>query len=186
MQPDTMLSRQDQIVQTHAELILAVVAATQNHEARQQLETPLRVSEENGWVELVARIRRIIDGERDESLLLGLDEEDHTIVEAVLRGIRDPESLPVPSAKGDASMAAPGLAQMIHAAAHGNTQALQLISGMAAQMNQAGGSMARIGAVIRPLINGERDPDRLAEGLDSQAEKLLLSILDELARLDLH
>ncbi|MGB1110635.1 MAG: hypothetical protein ACPG4N_09780 [Gammaproteobacteria bacterium] len=181
-----MLSKKEQIAQTHAELILAVVAATQNPEARQQLEQPLRVSEDNGWVELVRRIRRVLEGERDASLLLGLDEEDHAIVESILEGIQDPSRLPKPGEKGDAGMAAPGLAQMIHAAAHGNTQALQLVANMAEQMTQAGGSMAQIGGIIRKLINGERDADKLAAGMNAQAESLLLSILQELAKLEAH
>ena len=44
----------------------------------------------------------------------------------------------------------------------------------------------RVAAVIRPLINGERDPRRLAKGMDGKTEQLLLSILGELGRLEHH
>ena len=53
-------------------------------------------------------------------------------------------------------------------------------------MEQAGGDMARIGALLRRLINGERDPEPLSRHLGQQAQSLLNSILDELARLESH
>jgi hypothetical protein len=81
-------------------------------------------------------------------------------------------------------MAAPGLASMIHAAGSGNTQALQLIANMAEQMSKVGGPMGMLASVIRPLINGERDPDVLCKRLDSKSESMLLGILDELKKLE--
>jgi hypothetical protein len=53
-------------------------------------------------------------------------------------------------------------------------------------MSSAGGQMARLAAVIRPLINGERDPDRLCKGMDGATERLVVGILDELGRLARH
>jgi hypothetical protein len=81
-------------------------------------------------------------------------------------------------------MAAPGLASMIHAAGSGNTQALQIIAEMAEQMSKVGGPIARLAAVIRPLIDGERDPDLLCKRLDSNTEAMVLGILDELKQLE--
>ena len=75
---------------------------------------------------------------------------------------------------------------MIHQAATGNVQALQIISNMADQMRKAGGSMARLAGVIRPLINGERDPGKLCRGQDASTEQLILGILDELGKLGRH
>jgi hypothetical protein len=75
---------------------------------------------------------------------------------------------------------------MIRAAASGNVQALKIISDMADQMRKAGGPMARLAGAVRPLINGERDPQRLAKGMDGKTEQLLLSILQELGKLEHH
>ena len=46
--------------------------------------------------------------------------------------------------------------------------------------------MQRFAAVLRPLVNGERNADRLARGLTPRARQLLLSLLEELGRLDVH
>ena len=46
--------------------------------------------------------------------------------------------------------------------------------------------MSRVAAVIRPLINGERDPDRLCAQLDTRGQQLVLQILDELGKQELH
>jgi hypothetical protein len=46
--------------------------------------------------------------------------------------------------------------------------------------------MSRLAAVIRPLINGERDPDILCARLDTRGRQLVLQILDELGKLKLH
>ncbi len=103
-----------------------------------------------------------------------------------MRGLQNSATLPDPSAKPDATLAAPGLAGMIQAAASGNVEALTLISNMAEQMSKAGGPMARLAAVIRPLINGERDPNKLCKGVNSQTEKIILDILDELGKTIIH
>jgi hypothetical protein len=74
---------------------------------------------------------------------------------------------------------------MIHAA-RGNPQALVLIGNMADQMSKVGGTMARLAGVIRPLINGERDPDRLFRGMDTRTRQLVLDILGELGKPESH
>lgn len=179
-------TRHEQIVQTHAALIVNVVKAVQNPSLRAPLEEVLRVSAENGWGELVAAIRRILGGERGLNLLASLDEEDSVIVEAILRGIQDPITLPDPSAKADPVLAAPGLAAMIHASSRGDVQALQLLSGMAEQMTRVGGDMGRMGGLIRRLVDGERDADKLAKGMSAEGQSLLLAVLEELGKLDAH
>jgi hypothetical protein len=73
---------------------------------------------------------------------------------------------------------------MIHAAARGNAQALILIGNMADQMRKVGGDMGRLSGIIRPLIDGERDPARLGRGMDKRGEQLVLAILAELKQLD--
>lgn len=178
--------QKQQIVQHHATLIVKVVQVCHDPGLRSQLEPALKQSEENGWGQLVTALRKILDGSRDEGILKSLDEEDGTIVEAVLRGLQDPSTLPDPNAKPDASLAAAGLAGLIHAAGTGDAPALKMISDMAQQMSQAGGDMAHIAGVIRPLVNGERDMDKLAQGMSASARDLLFSIGDALSGLETH
>lgn len=178
--------RYQQIVQSHATMIVAVATAAQQGVLPPELAQGFQVSEENGWTDLIRTLRKVIAGDRSQGLLAPLDEEDRVIVQAVLTGIQNPSTLPDPNAQADASMAAPGLAGMIHAASTGQAEALQLLAGMSEQMSQAGGDMARLGGIMRRLVNGERDADVLSKGMGAQGISLLTSILDELAKLELH
>ena len=175
-----------QIIAVHAGLIHRVVGACHQPGLAAALEPLLKASEANGWVSLMAAVRQILKGRRDMSLLAGLDEEDRVIVEAILQGIQDPASLPDPGASPEPGAAAPGLAAMIGAAGGGNAQALQALATMAEQMTAAGGDMARLGAIMRRLVNGERDADALTQGMGAQGRGLVLGVLDELAKTQLH
>jgi hypothetical protein len=150
------------------------------------LEETLEQARHSGWQELVAAIRRILAGQRETTLLQGLDEEDRIIVGAILAGLQDPATLPDPDAQPEARHAAPGLAQMIHQARRGDAQALHMLGHMGEQMSGAGGDMARLAGSFRALIDGERDAEKLARGMSAQGHSLLMSILEELARLDSH
>ena len=178
--------REQQIRQTHVQLIHHVVAACQNAETRAQLIPMLEQARASGWQALAERIHRILDGARDESLLLGLDEEDSVIIRAILQGIQNPATLPDLNAQADATLAAPGLASMIHAASHGDAKALQLVADMAEQMLRVGGDMARLGGIMRKLIDGERDADVLTKGMDPRGQQLVLDLLAELGKLGQH
>lgn len=175
-----------QIIQAHAGLIHGVVMACYRAELRPELESALRVSEQNGWTDLVHAIRLILAGRRDPGILQGLDEEDTVIAEAILRALQDSSTLPDPNAAPDPAMAAPGLASMIHASARGSAEGLQLLAAMAEQMQKVGGDMARLAAIIRRLVNGERDADRLCRGMSPQGQQLVLLVLEELGRLESH
>lgn len=181
-----MIDRQQQIIQAHAGIIVQVVQSIANPELIPQTEEILQISEKNGWGDVVSVIRRIIKGERDEGLLRGLDEEDSTIAAAILLGIQNPSTLPDPNKQADASMAAPGLAHMVHQAATGNPQALEIASQMAEQMTQAGGDMKNMGGIMRKMINGERDAKILSRGMGVQGRQLVDSILEELHKLSGH
>lgn len=177
----------EQIVQAHAGLIHRVVIACQNRAIVPDLEDVLKQAADNGWVDLVAAIRKVLAGQREVAAFRHLDEEDFTIIEAMLRGIQNPAMLPDLATEFDPNMAAPGLAAMIHAARSGNLEALQLIANMATQMLQAGGDMARLAGLVRPLVTGERDADKLCQGMTSEAgQNLVLGILRELAKLEAH
>ncbi len=175
-----------QIVQMHAPLIVAAAQCAASGNIPPEFEQALQTSAANGWTDLVAAIRRVIAGERSTAILGPLDEEDRTIVEAILRGIQDPATLPDPEAAPDASLATPGLAQMIHAARCGHIHALHLLGDMAEQMTAAGGDMARLGGIMKRLVDGERDADKLTKGMDAQGASLVVSLLEELAKLEAH
>jgi hypothetical protein len=176
----------EQIRRVHADFIRQVVETCANPDRRDDLETLLLTAEQNGWGALVGAVRRIASGERGSRLFAGLDEEDQVIAESILRGLQDPATLPSIEKRADPAMAAPGLAHMIHAAARGNPQALMLIGNMAEQMSKVGGGMGLVAAVIRPLINGERDPEKLCKGMDARTRQLVLDILRELGQFEAH
>jgi hypothetical protein len=177
--------RDEQIRRVHAAFIRQVVETCQGPERRPALEQLLTAAEQQGWTDLVRALRRIAAGERSSGVLAGLDAEDRVIAESVLRGLQDPATLPDPARAQDPTLAAPGLAHMIHAA-RTSPEALMLVGNMADQMSRAGGALARLAAVIRPLIDGERDPDRLCRGMDAQGSQLVFDILRELGQLEAH
>ena len=74
----------EQILQSHAGLIHRVVLHCNNPGSIPDLEEVLRQAQENDWTQLVAAIRGIMAGRRDETVMLGLDDEDRVIVEAIL------------------------------------------------------------------------------------------------------
>ncbi|HRH82100.1 MAG TPA: hypothetical protein PLW81_13725 [Thiobacillaceae bacterium] len=176
----------EQVLQVHAQFIHAVVQACANRALVPQLLDMLAAAEQQGWGALARAVRQILDGRRDRSVLLGLDGAEQVIVQAILGGLEDPASLPPLDAGAQASAAAPGLAGMITAAARGDAQAFAVLADMAEQMLKAGGDMARLSAIMRRLIDGERDADRLTKGMGPLGRELVLSILDELAKRDLH
>jgi len=178
--------KQQQITQIHAALIVNVVNSLSDPSIMPGLQQVLKASAENGWENLVKAIQKIIKGERDTSILNGLDEEDAIIIDAILRGIQNPGSLPDPEQKADASMAAPMFAQLIHGAATGDAQALSTLGAMAEQMSSTQGDMARFSTLLKPLVDGERDVDKLCDKIGPQGESLVVSILSELAKLDSH
>lgn len=82
-----------QIASVHAPLIQTVVSACQNAQYLPLLEPELKKAEENGWVDLVKRIRKILQGQRKPNLLKGLDEEDAAIILAILVCVQNPDEL---------------------------------------------------------------------------------------------
>jgi hypothetical protein len=179
--------RSEQVIRSHAILIVTVVKACQNPQLLPELEPMLVHAQNNGWTELVSAIRNILKGNRDPSLLHGLDDEDTIIIEAVLRGLQDPNTLPDLNAKPQADLAAPALANMIHAAGTGDAMALNMIATMAEQMTNTQGDMARLGGAISKMVhNDERDPDILCKNMSEKGEKLVLDILAELTKLSAH
>ena len=77
-------------LQKFSPLINAVVAATADPAVRQELEADLEDLEQKGWQNLVAAIRRIWTGDRDEDMLCAsLDLDDSMVMMAIVGGIGD-------------------------------------------------------------------------------------------------
>jgi len=179
--------KNEQIIQSHAILIVTVVKVCQNPQLLPELEPLLVHAQNNGWTALVAAIRTILKGKRDPSVLAGLDDEDSVIIDAILRGIQNPATLPDLKSKPQADLAAPALANMIHAASTGDAMALSMIATMADQMTSTQGDMARLGGAISKMVNNdERDPDILCKNMSEKGEKLVIDILSELTKLSTH
>ena len=176
----------EQILQTHASLILAVVQTIHNPELKPQLDMVLQQSAQNGWQDLVKAINKIVSGSRDQSLVNGLDEEDAVIVDSIRRGLQDPATLPASEQTGDASKAAPMIARLISEASRGDHNALSMLGTMSEQMSRAGGDMASLSAVIKDMIDGERNIDKLCTRMGAQGESLITQIVSELGKLDTH
>lgn len=179
-------SKYQQVVKVHAPLICEVVKASQNADGAKAIEPALNAASQNGWASLVIAIRKILKGERSQTLFASLDEEDTAIIEAILNGIQNPSTLPDPNEAQDPSLAAPGLAAMITAAGSGDVSALQAAATMAEQMSMMGHEMAEVASVIRRLINGERDPNQLCAKMGAESETLIIKILDELGKIQSH
>jgi len=178
--PDT----KEQILQSHTGLIHRVVMHCNNPGSVPDMEQVLQMATDNDWTVLVTVIRDIMSGNRDESILLALDEEDRVIAESILQGLQDPNTLPPLETDIDSDMAAPGIAGLVHASRNGNVQALQIIGNMAKQMLEAGGDMGILAGRIRPLVDGERDADKLTENMTDKGQKLMLQVLEELLKLE--
>ncbi len=182
----TLPEKDQQIIEAHTGLIHRVVIGCRDRDLVPDLEDILKQAEQNGWIQLVAALRKILAGSRSESILNSLDAEDRVIVSSVLRGVQNPDTLPDLDKQVDGSMAAPGIAAMINGARSGNLETLELLGNMAQQMLRAGGDMARLAGILRPLVQGERDSDTLTEGMGPEGEKLVIAIVEELAKLDRH
>ena len=178
--PDT----KEQILSSHTGLIHRVVMHCNNPGSVPDMEQVLQMATENDWTTLVTVIRDIMSGNRDESILLVLDEEDRVIAESILQGLQDPNTLPPLETDINSDMAAPGIAGLVHASRNGNAQALQIVGNMAKQMLAAGGDMGILAGRIRPLVEGERDVEKLSENMTGKGQKLMLEIVEELLKLE--
>ena len=73
----------------HAQLINSVVRAVHDAEIRQQLEPILEDMISRGWQNLIAAIRQILNGDRDEDILCErLDIDDSQIILAILNQVK--------------------------------------------------------------------------------------------------
>ncbi len=78
----------------HLRLIFGAIMAVEDREHRQPLEEALSRMEQHNSTDVVAALRRILEGERDaDTLCADLDSEDSMIIETILAGLADPSTL---------------------------------------------------------------------------------------------
>ncbi len=174
----------EEVLQAHASLIHCVVMHCNNPGSVPDLAAILQQAEDSDWKQLVATIRSIMGGGRDDSILQELDEEEAIIIGAILRGLEDPGTLPALQPDFQSSMAAPGIANLIHASRDGSAQSLSIIANLARQMQEIGGDFEIMAGHIHPMIEGERDLARLTANMTEKGQKLMVDILAELAKME--
>lgn len=173
-----------QIVQSNAGLIHRVVMHCNNPGSVPDLEQILHQAAQNEWIKLVAAIREVMSGSRDKEVLSGLDEEDSAVVQAILDGLENSHALPELEGDFSSELAAPGIASLIQLSGAGGAHALQILAGIASQLSQIGGDMARVASRIHPMIQGERDGEKLCVGISGDSLKLMRDILMELRKIE--
>ena len=72
----TLPDRAQQIIQSHAVLIVSLVKACEDNEMLQKIEPMLKAVEEYGKPELSAALRKILDGSREADISSNMDEDD--------------------------------------------------------------------------------------------------------------
>jgi len=169
-----------QIAIVHAQLINSVVMACQNKQLLNLLEPELIKAEQNGWIELVKRIRRILDGNRKTKLLIGLDEEDAGIILAILVGLQNPAELPKLNQVNKGQFAPDAIAKLIKAYQAADSQAIQLLDHMLIQMKNSDGDMQSMAFIIEKLTQHDLDIDAIKQQMSEQGRKLVDDLLDKL------
>jgi tetratricopeptide (TPR) repeat protein len=78
----------------HLPIILGTVQAVLDPGNAEEFRIVLSQMEQGGWTNLVAAVRKILAGERNEQVLVApLDLEDSMIIDTILRAIADPTTL---------------------------------------------------------------------------------------------
>lgn len=167
-------------------VIQGILAACQGNAEAAAAVTPIldEIGQKDDWRELVAVLRRILAGERDASLLAGLDEVDTLIAGDVLRGlgVALPESDPEPPQQQQGvtleqlfdlvgSACRPDAQPGLSAALFGLTQQLSSDTNVPPEIRA-------LGKVLTLILTGDRSPNLagLPEELAEPVRKLLASL----------
>jgi hypothetical protein len=169
-----------QIAIVHAQLINSVVMACQNKQLLNFLEPELIKAEQNGWTELVKRIRKILAGNRKTNLLIGLDEEDAGIILSILVGIQNPNELPKLNQINKAQFAPQAISKLIKAYKANDIQAKQLLDNMLIQMKSSEGDMKSMAFIIEKVCHNNLDIDAIKREMSEQGRKLVDKLLEQL------
>jgi hypothetical protein len=161
--PDQALADLQRNLDEWGSRIAAIVAAVGGDEsAKTEIDRSLgQLADSEDWSELVRVLRRVLAGDRDrESLTRGLDEIDTAILDRTLDAIADRLQIMPPVDPWSPIITA------VAAAARG-AQAIQ--PGLSQLLDQLAetSDWSALAAVLRRILAGERDPDRLTEGLDA-------------------
>lgn len=176
----------EDILQEHSRLIHRVVMECNDPGSVPDMEFALQQAEDNGWIKLVTTIRFIMSGNRNPGVLDGLDDEDHQIISAVLNGLEDPATLPTLKTDFNSPVIASGIAGLLNATLSGNVQAQQVLNSMTDEMIQGGDDLGAVASRLRPIVEGERDPEKICAGLSDYGRNLLFEILVELKKFEAH
>ncbi len=174
----------EEVLQAHASLIHRVVMHCNEPGSVPDLTAILQQAEDSDWKQLVTTIRSIISGNRDDSILQALDEEEAIIIGSILCGLEDPGTLPALQPDFQSSLTTTGIANLIHASREGSAHSLNIIANLARQMLEIGDDFEIMAGHIRPMIEGERDLARLTENMTEKGQKMMVGILAELAKLE--
>ncbi|MFK5892298.1 MAG: hypothetical protein QM504_03655 [Pseudomonadota bacterium] len=169
-----------QIAIVHAQLINSVAMACQNKQLLPLLEPELVKAEQNGWTELIKRIRKILNGNRKTNLLINLDEEDAGIILAILVGIQNPNQLPKLNQVDKAKFAPEAISKLIHAYRINDIQAKELLDNMLVQMKSSEGDMKIMAFIIEKLNVNDLDIDALKRNMTEQGRQLIDDLMNKL------
>lgn len=177
----------EQILRDYALLIHQAVQAIGSGSLSETLLRGLEMLRHTPRGETLAdAILRRIDSEAGAAEIDVLSARDAVVIDAIERGVADPNTLPDVSASVDPTLAAPGLAAMIAAARRGDAQAETLLNLMQDQMAAFGGDMARVALVLAALRDNEGGDALNVDTLSSQARSLVQSVQSELTKFTLH
>jgi len=176
---------EEEILRSHEGLIKRVIIHCNNPGSVPDLEQILQMAEQNDWTDLVAVIRDIISGRRDETLLSGLDDEERIIIEAILNGLKQGSvSISNVRANFESEHAGAGIASLIHASLSGDASAVDLFSNVTRQMSEDGGELAVLASRLQLMLGGERNEETLCQQMDEKNLQLIQNILSELRNLE--
>jgi len=178
----------DQTVEKLKQIIEAVVAAGQgSQQAASELEEVLQVmGQQNDWRNLASVIRRILAGERGETMCVGLDGTDAIIVRQILDRLsgQDQAAFGTSSAESEDSpdgLSLDQLLSMVELAAQGNSELKdQLMPAMdqLAQSEDAPVELQALAGVLGDILKGDFNPN-----LDQLPEELAALVRGMISRL---
>jgi len=176
---------EEEILRSHEGLIKRVIIHCNNPGSVPDLEQILQMAEQNDWTDLVAVIRDIMSGNRDETLLSGLDDEERVIIEAILNSLKQgPISISGVRANYDSEHAGPGIASLIHASQAGDANAVEVFTNVTRQMAEEGGDLTVLASRLQLMLGGERNEETLCQQMDGKNLQLMQDILSELRNLE--
>lgn len=177
-------------------IIAATVAACQgNEEAKKELEPFLQQQEQtDDWRNLIAVIRRIMNGERDGNIIEGLDRIDAVIVMRILKALngdtesltanRQPPTVNNQPQEQQQGVTLPQLIELVERAEGGDKElGGQLFTAFQQMARADDPGMSALGNVLLRIVIGERSPD--LSGLPNDVASMVRGMLGRMKNKDL-